>query len=204
VHLLMAALAGIGAAGVARWAPKRFTLAVSLALVAAAFVDTVRPSSLGLRPRAPLSAVELRPAERDLAFFRELAELGNAGPILELPMVRLNFDRASVSILNSAYHLRPVAHCYNSFLPPATAEVEALARELPTAEALRAVYALGFTTVVVHHPADDPYLVRRQKKFEQFEKGPWGRLLERLHETETMTAYRIEAPRRPPSRAGDS
>ena len=68
--------------------------------------------------------LEIRPRESELEFFEALAKLGNAGPMLELPMgPSLFMARNSKEVLLSAYHLRPTSSCHASFRTPEVADV---------------------------------------------------------------------------------
>lgn len=192
-HLLWCALAGLGIAGLLRGLPKGPAPWAAVGVVALALVDTLRPPALGLTPRYRHRAVELRPPDELLAFFDAALPRGGGGAVLELPLVQLNFDRASLSVLLSAYHRHPTAHCYNSFYPEVTRHVEELAGRLPEREALAELAGLGFSTLVVHHPPGEAFLAARHERFRAFERGPAGAMLERLHSTDEHTAYRIVA-----------
>lgn len=54
------------------------------------------------------------------------------------------------SVFLAAYHRRPTAACYNSFQTPLQDEVTRAVGALPGPDALDALYALGFRSVLVH------------------------------------------------------
>jgi hypothetical protein len=151
VHVGWCALAGFGAAAVIRAAGARFATWAALALLAVAYVDQLRPRSLGLEPRLAYSWFEVRPEERSLAFFRELEALGSAGPVLEVPTTHTP-QAASAAILLTEYHGRRTSQCYGSFHPPVSERVRELGAAMPAPAAAAELRELGFRTVLVHHP----------------------------------------------------
>ncbi len=193
-HLTLCILAGLGAAALLRVAPRRYAVWAALAVIACAYLDTLRPSTLGFTPRFRYAMVRLRPDEAALAFYRTLEQLDNEGPILEVPLAPDNYGPATNVILLSAYHHRRVSACYNSFWPDAAARVTELSAGLPRPPALRALRKLGFTTMVVHHGKPDGYAERHRRAIENFANASGGRLLRRLHADAAMTAYAIAAP----------
>jgi hypothetical protein len=151
-YVAASALAGLGAAALLERVPRRFALAAAVALIALAWVDTLRPRTLGFEPRVEYTMVSLRPPAAEIGFFEELARLGNEGPVLEVPIHPYHAKRVSQAVLLSAYHLRRTSPCYNSFVPPIVDEVARLASDVPEPAALGALAKLGFTTIVAHHP----------------------------------------------------
>ena len=124
-HLAVSLLAGLGTSKLLERVPMRWRALTGAALVAVVFIETLRP---GLPARFHFEMRPLRPPEHAIAFFEELAALGNAGPLMELPVDGPSLDRGSTSMLLSAYHHRRTSRCYNSFLPASAA---------PTRRALR-------------------------------------------------------------------
>ncbi len=88
-----------------------------------------------------------RPPAEVLALYERAGE----GAVLDLP---LDFGLGTLAqghyALLSAFHHRPIGSCYDSFIVPVQNDVEALGRRFPEPDALEALYALGFRTVVLH------------------------------------------------------
>jgi hypothetical protein len=81
--------------------------------------------------------------------------------------------------------------------------VRELSAELPAVPALRELRRLGFTTIVVHHPPQRAYAQLLHGVLESFDLRTQGRFLEKLHGTESMTAYAIRAVAAAPNAGGD-
>jgi hypothetical protein len=183
-------LAGLGAAALLRSLPPRALPCAAALLVAAAFVDTLRPAYLGLSPPVSYRPLPMRPPEATLALFDRLEQLGNAGPLLELPVDRrdkdYSFNRATSQHLLTAYHRRRTSGCYSSFVPPA---VHALARLGPLSEkeTLDRIRALGFTTVVVDRRVAEGAAA---EEVERAALASGGRL-EHLAETDRLVVWRL-------------
>jgi hypothetical protein len=185
VHLVLSLLAGLGIARLLRSTPQRWMPAVAAALICVVFVDTLHPELLGGRTPVRFHARELGPSERAARqFFETLEELGNRGPVLEVPYgppFEIH-NEASRTLLN-AYHHRPTSSCYNSLIPSEVATVRALIDRLPDAGALRELRALGFTTLVVHGgpPIQAPFRAAARR----------SALLEEVRVSLRMGAYAI-------------
>jgi hypothetical protein len=143
-------------------------------------VATLRPAAFGFEPRVSVDAVRVRPAAADLALFAGLAQRGNHGPLLELPLRSSDVGAHSAAVLASAFHHRPTSACSASQKPPVYFEVEALAARVPEVDALARLRALGFTTLVVHHRPRGP--------------DPPALPLERLGSSRRLTAYALGDP----------
>lgn len=199
VHLCASIGAGLGAAGLLRLVPRPGRLLAGAALVALAFVVTVRPPWLGLPPQVQYGRLHLRPPPEALRFFESLEALGNRGPLLELPMnlrspAYLLMD-SSAQMLLTTYHGRPTSGCYNSYVPPERRAVAEQVARLPRRDALQALRDMGFTTLVAHHPPpDDPPPVARM--LARAAERP-GAALHRIHGSASYTAYGIELDPRP-------
>ncbi len=191
VLLALCVLAGLGVAALLRVAPARSRPVVVAALVLAAAIDTLRPPALGLAPRVAFEMTPIAPTSEQVGFFRELAELGNAGPIAEVPLDRRTQLRNNTAILLSAYHHRRTSACRNSFLPPRLGELETTLARLPDPSAVRALRDLGFTTVVVHHESRSPRLEALRRRFAARASEP-GASLEPIHATRALSAYAIQ------------
>jgi hypothetical protein len=132
----------------------------------------------------------MRPPERLMRFYHSLEELGDRGPILELPVDNLGLSRGSMSILMAAYHQRPTSRCYNSFFSPEVQSSWALAKELPDEAVAGALFDLGFRTLVIHHSPSRRAMLQLIEQIDQGRDQP-GAALEFLHGDPEATAYRI-------------
>ncbi len=195
-QLAAALLAGLGAASLLDRIPQRWRALAGALLVGLALLQ-VRS------PQPAVGAVEsavLRPHPDDLAFFEGLARAGNTGPLLELPLhveQLATGGRGSAihQVLLSTYHGRRTSGCYNSYLPASTTALLPLAERLPEVEALRALRAQGFSTLVVHQAAG-PEIQERIARA----AGPEGPL-RRLRRSRLMAAYEIrDEPEGPEAR----
>ena len=157
---------------------------VAVALVVFAWVETLRPASLGLEPRIVWDAMAIRPNLATLRFFRDLEDRGNSGPILEVPT---GFMGAPRGVLLSAYHHRRTHQCWNSYRPPGLLEMWALDERLPDREVIRGLGAQGFTTIVVHNRV-------ASLRFAQFAASPEGSILRHIHGDGARTAWEIMEP----------
>ena len=191
-YVAASVLAGLGAAALLRRTPARVAPIAAALLIAGAWVDTLRPRTLGFEPRVEYRMVSLRPAADEIAFFDALEQLGNRGPLLEVPIHPKHAARVSRAVLLSAYHLRRTSPCYNSFVPPVTGEVARLASELPDAVALAKLASLGFTTVIAHHPdSSGPVAAELHRRLEAAAASGAG--LKRIHSDGSRSAYEILA-----------
>ena len=196
-QVALAILAGLGAAACVRWAPRQIRTWVAVLLTLIVWTSTLRPSWLGLSPRAPFALLEMRPSADVLNFYDRLSELGNAGPLLEFPLGQAALPAMSQQVLLTAYHGRRTSGCYASVLPAATASVRELATRLvpgPSTGALGELRELGFSTIVVHHGGarGKGSITARLDRLASAEAAPFRP----LHETPNLSAYRIvPAPR---------
>jgi hypothetical protein len=182
-HLALGVLVGLGAAGLLRRLPARASTPVGVALALVVWMDAARPAFLGFEPRARYQTEQVRPPVGEIAFFDAMAAAGSTGPLFELP---LTIHRDARSVLMTLHHGRRTSACYGSYRPHHEA-FERIAGALPAADAVRELAALGFTTVVVHHPR---VFVRRplaERLAQQQDPA-----LRKLLATPERTAYRIE------------
>lgn len=154
VHLVACILAGAGAAALLRLAGRRAP-ALGAGLVAAALFACFGAPLLGVGSGYAWRLEPIHPGAERIAFFEQLALMGNAGPLLELPLegepgpgISLGAPR----ILLQAWHGRRTSACFGSYASPHRRELAALAAELPSRRAVAALREQGFTTVVLHHP----------------------------------------------------
>jgi hypothetical protein len=188
-------LAGLGAAGLLARLPERFGRYSASALILLAFSQTPGLPGFftGAEPR--FGAFTIRPPADVLAFFEALAESGNDGPLLELPIDRTDrsytFRAAPEQQLLSAYHHRRTSGCYFSFIPEQVRALAELSRELPGHAALVRARELGFTTLVVHHgPRNPPGRAMQQRFHEAAEAG--GRGFRAIATSPNLTAYALD------------
>lgn len=184
VHLVLAVLAGVGAAAGLRRLPERARLPVAALGIALVFADTLRP--LGLPPHVPVRPFELAPPAEDVAFY---AALEGTGAVFEVPVRPEQLRAASAGTLHSAYHGRRTSSCYHPGLVPP--ELEALSDAMPSEAALERLRALGFDAVVVHHPPMDLYGPRRVRAFADFAARSPSLAPSAAPVTERLTGYRI-------------
>ena len=152
------------------------------ALVALVWSETLRPPLLGLEPPIALETARVAPNAQAIAFFRELEEKGNRGPLLQVP----DALHMAPGIVLSLYHGRRTSHCWSSFTPPEVAAALDLVQRLPDAETLRAARELGFTTLVVDGEAE-------QRAYAPFARAHEGGLLRHLHGDGRRSAWEIRA-----------
>jgi hypothetical protein len=186
-HMGLCVLAGLGAARLLGWLPMRSVAVASVGLVVIAFVVTLRP---GFTDSHGYSTQAMRPPERLMDFYRSLDDLGDRGPLLELPVDNLGLSLGSMSILMAAYHERPTSRCYNSFFPPEVQSSWELAKELPDEAVVGALFDLGFRTLVIHHSPSRRAMLQLIEQIDQGRDQP-GAALEFLHGDPEATAYRI-------------
>jgi hypothetical protein len=200
VHQVLCLLAGFGAAAVLRRVPARSRPWASALLIALAFAETVRP--LPSSAAAPYKAWTIRPDAETLGLFAELEARGSRGPLLEVP-VRMRAEDGSADPhwrpdlstwqLSNAYHGRPTSSCYGFHPIRTLPELERLSRRLLDPEQLDALAALGFTTVVVHHPAGRPFASAYARRVERVARESGGRLAP-IASRPSLSAYALRPP----------
>jgi len=191
LHLVIALLAGLGSAAILSRCAGRGRPWIATALILTAYIVTLRPAVLGLEPPTGFSRISSEPRAETIEFYETLANLGNAGPLLEVPSGPMYVAESSRRAWLSAYHHRRTSSCYNSFRPPRSHEVSALSSELPDRNAIASLRAMGFTTLVVHHPSPSQGRRKLLAELAEAEKEP-NPMLQLLHETTTMTAYSLQ------------
>lgn len=151
VWLLFAFFSAYGVLAIVERLPRKASVAVTVVLATAVVLQTFHPalSFRSFSTRAGLVAYQARPAEAELDQLRALPP----GGVLDLP---LDFKRGKIRLmpnylLAAGYHREPVAACYNSFLSGLQTKIQQLTEALPSRRAARALSALGFTSIRIHH-----------------------------------------------------
>lgn len=200
VHTILCILAGFGTAFLVDRAPRPAMPWVAAALVAVAYVDTLRPAVLGLTPRQSYRLVELRPDPERLAFFRELEAKGNRGPLYEIDLPRRLKPTETVPLLAAAYHRRPTSKCYNSY---AHSPADALWSKVADPAALAELHAMGFTTLVMHPPRFNPEGHALLRRIGALRRRTGDRYLVDLGSGGGLRAWRITGARPPAGSRSD-
>lgn len=207
---MLCVLAGVGAAAILRSLPPRGAWLGQFLLIALAAGEAVAPAAFANPTGYGFTTYRMRPDAKALAFYEKLAELGNEGPILEMPVHHRNLWKTSSTVMLSAYHRRRISACFNSNIPPEVEAVKELGFRLPERAAIEELRELGFTTIVLNHEPRDRRAGARRKRFKEFEETPEGDIVRRLEWTRSRTAYAIqEAIQEPiqapaPHEAGES
>ncbi len=152
IYLIGALLAGMGMARLLANVSGSRRAAATTLVTAAALAEVFFPplSRLSFGKTVEYQAYLARP----LPALVELYRGQPPGPILDLP---LSFGKVGFIpwmphyVFMSAFHHRPVAGCYNSFITEVQWEIERLAKRLPDPIAADALYGLGFRTVMLHY-----------------------------------------------------
>jgi len=102
------------------------------------------------------AATRVRPSEKLIRGYEKIG----LGAVLDLPILEVQFGIGQTHyLMMGAYHLQPMAACYNSFPSPLLPEVRFLAdRLVKSPGAVESLYALGFRTLVFHDEAYFPIL----------------------------------------------
>jgi hypothetical protein len=188
VHLVACVLAGAGVAALQRLA-RRHGAWVGAVLAAASLL-----ACFGVPPRPyPWRLDAIRPDPQQIAFFEQLALMGNAGPLLELPLDGVAGPGVSLGaprILLEAWHGRRTSACFGSFLSSRRRELAAWGDALPARDAVDALRAQGFTTVVLHHVPGTVGAALQVGPFERAAAAP-APTLRSLQQTDAMSAYEL-------------
>jgi hypothetical protein len=195
VHLTLCILSGLGAAALLRRTPRVPARYLAVALILVTYLVTLRPGFLGLEPPVAYSALEIRPSDEQIEFFRRLEELGNGGPLLEIPMPLRRFyrsRRSSEQALLTLYHRRRTSGCYASYIPSKTSEVTELGRKIPEPAALERIREMGFTTIVVHRQQLRTLAPRLLRRLDKAASRSTPRL-RRILASESLVAYELIA-----------
>ena len=191
--LAIAILVGIGTAGLLRRLAGARAGWLLVVLLAAVFVDMLRPPALGLDADYTYARWRMRPPDERIAFFERLDALGNDGPLLMVPATPRRPRRESEATLLAAYHQRRIGQCYNSQHTPEVDRVRETSEALPAPHAIRALGEMGFTTFVVSHGPGDVRGPARRKAWLALTLGERAPLV-RVHGDEAWTAFAIAPP----------
>jgi hypothetical protein len=151
VALVLTVLAGYGVLALCEGRATRTRALAGAALAAAALAEVFVP---GLA--APSFGAAVTMAANDVAPAPDLLTLyGRApdGPLLDVPFA---YDGAGILyqqphyVFLGGYHRHPIGACYNSFIVQVQHDIEGLAARVPTRDAVDALAAIGFRSLVVH------------------------------------------------------
>ena len=124
----------------------------------------------------------LTPPANVLAAYDALAD--RSGAILDLPYGEsVPWREQADYVFYSAYHARPVAACYNSFLSPSYASIRNMVPHLDSEMGIRELAAAGLEDVVVHATEKQPIA-------DAMARSP---LVETLLRNESASAFHITA-----------
>lgn len=190
-HLALSALAGLGAAVLLALLPMERKKPAGLILVLATLACTLFFPLPGSELPA-IYALEVRPDNAELELFDTLERHGNSGPLLELPHPEGDLTPHAKSLLLTSFHHRRTSACYNSYAPPELEQVSSIARDMPSPSALSAARHLGFTTIVVRHPGDDPKATALLERMKKASESP-GSGLRFLHSGRSLSVFTLSA-----------
>jgi hypothetical protein len=151
VALVMTFLAGYGVLALCEGRSSRVRVIAVASLAVAALAEVFVPALAARSFGAPvtMAANDVRPSAALLALYDQAPD----GPILDLPFTYdgrgIMFEMPHYVFLG-AYHRHPVGACYNSFILQVQHDIEALATRVPERDAVDALAAIGFRSVVVH------------------------------------------------------
>ena len=188
IHTVLCILAGLGAAALIRSVPQRRALVAAVVVIGIAWLDVLRPESLGLTPRQQYYLAEVRPPDAQLEFFERLEAMGNAGPLYEITFPRRVNKKTTEPLLLGAYHGRPTSVCYNSFVVSDAAD---LWSEVHDPRALQTLRGMGFTTLVVHRPRSSEEGRELMARIARLRRETGDRYLVRLLEGKGLRAWTI-------------
>ena len=188
VHTILCILAGLGAAALIRAAPPRWWATAIGILIVLAYVDTLRPETLGFVPRQRYAPLELRPDPEQLEFFARLEAMGDQGPLYEVTFPRKLNPRTTEPLLLASYHGRPTSVCYNSFI---VRELYDLWNEIDDPSRLFELHEMGFTTLIIHAPRGNADGDQLQLRLLDLQIRTGDRYLRLLASDPAMTAWRI-------------
>ena len=195
INLGLCILAGSGAAVLLR--PLRgaaFTVSCGALILATAAVALGAPA-LGLPRPANYEPRWVSLESEDKEFFATLEKLGNRGPIFELPMeapgiagMLLNQRR----LYQAMSHERRTSICgEGSYKPKESIELALIKMDVFDTDLVERLYGMGFTTIIVHHPAQAPKQTHPLVRLRQTSqiRGSGVRL---LHQNTRMTAFELD------------
>lgn len=189
VHMAMVIFAGFGAAALLRGRRPPVQTILIILIIAAAYLDTLRPEMVGLEPRQQYAVVPMKPPTETLEFYEQLESNGNQGPLYEITFPRTWLHpRLTLPLIASEYHRRPTSVCYNSFV---AATDPSLRDRIPQRQALRELKRMGFTTIIVHHPPLDQESRVLRAKLRRFAAKTRNRYIEEVGSSPSMTAFAI-------------
>jgi hypothetical protein len=151
VALVLTVLAGYGVLALVENRTDRVRALAGAGLAAAVLAEVFVPALA-----APTFGTAVTMAANDVAPPPELLALyGRApdGPLLDVPFAYggagILYEQPHYVFLGG-YHRHPVGACYNSFIVQVQHDIEALAGRVPARDAVDALAAIGFRSLVVH------------------------------------------------------
>jgi hypothetical protein len=193
-HLILALLAGLGAAAcIGR--SGRAGPAVAALVVAGCLVQVLGAPMLGLPRPYEWAYEEVVIDPEEIAFYRELAERGNEGPLLEIPLDQTEHHLwlGPPRILMSLFHERRTSACFGSYTVPGRDALMRHVQALPRPAAIAAIVDQGFTTLVFDHSPGRPgALAKRAALGRAVERGQPG--IESAHATRERAAFALSVP----------
>jgi hypothetical protein len=124
---------------------------VTAAIAAAALADVFVPkqATRDFGTQVTMGVNYVRPKPELLALYSRLPD----GPLLDVPFLYTTTGLLTFMphyVFLSAYHHRPIGGCYNSFLVRVQEDIATIASQLPSRNAVDALAALGFRSMMVH------------------------------------------------------
>ena len=164
-HFALIAIAGIGLARALAARSTRLVAVIGTVVLAAAMAETLYdPAAVAIygKPQE-LELRELRPHDDTLAAYAAFDERKLDGPILDIPYEPKlgQWDQMPRYVLYAAYHGRPSAACYNSYLPPTYDNVGGIVARLFASGDPEEAAAAGFRNVVWHRFFDAHHMPRQ-------------------------------------------
>jgi len=151
VALVLTIFAGYGVLalceGRTAWVRALAGAGLATAVLVEVFVPALAASSFGAA--VTMAANDVAPPPELLALYGRAP----AGPLLDVPFTYDGFGilyQQPHYVFLGGYHRHPVGACYNSFIVQVQHDIEALAGRVPARDAVDALGAIGFRSLVVH------------------------------------------------------
>ncbi len=195
ISLGLCVLAGCGVAMLLERLRGSLLALASGALILAGGSIVVGPYFNGWIAQANYEPRNVALTQQEREFFETLEQMGNRGPLLELPLKgpylaqMMHNGRRSY---RAAFHQRRTSACVGSYKPPEVERLNELSLDRFDTRLVERISGMGFTTIVVHHPKWAPkqprVLLQLNRASET--RGSGVRL---LHANKWMTAFELVA-----------